>query len=688
MIRSSILVTLVGLTVAASPKECLEHYGKFEALLKKAEAKERKDAKRVERLKAIQMNPKIVKELYQPMFVKQFETEFTIQLADDFKAMFQKLLFDPASITPSQWNELRSGFPHDTKVSEENPTASLLKNYLSLNHLTLGRQEQSAEAILSKSRKKNVQLTQLEMVALRVARVIGRDYDFFESSPYKVNDEVIRDMKARFLSLFSFDGKTLSNKELDDLFDANVTVDDPVSTQRYDISQVYNFKYKVGEKETGIFNKKKVAIERLYITNEMIEARNERVLLKAEKYKNPKLTAEINKKLENPVLKKGLDELNIELEKDHGLAESMRYVRLLVRKQTGEKNPFKTSDEFGKFVEDQIGHMQDGLAKLNSDPKIEGKIKFLVQGLKENTTYAEHMKALEARIDYNRSGAKDLVIFMKSDLGKRLFEVVREEYARMEPGLFQSTPKIGLDEIKTALERNVGLLEETVAMKRNRPDLFEAGYQFKLIRTGLTKTEVTEIFKIAQRNPAMRLLALVGFDPFARYGFCFGRAFFFNRILDHHGIDAESLGKVLVDGKMSGGLTGWSWHIAQTVEKEGGGMWVLDQSHGEPQDVRTWFNHYRDHEEGGKIKQGASKDDRIKIFFTPGDRFGRQFWGEQDFDTNLVTQYESILNKLGADHKYFRDVEKSLKANNYNDEAYGEAKKLVDGMLDALRAGF
>lgn len=684
MIKVSLLVALAGLTASAKNLnvECIRFYVKDKQaaaqVAQKREAKElEKEEKRNARLSWAKDRPKIVNDLYFPMFVKQFETEFGVVLNNDYKAMFKRLLFDPQSLEPADWNLLRSGFPHDTTVGQENANGSLIKSYLNLNHLTIDKQEQQAEKILSSMRKKDVQLSQLEKVALRVARVIGRDYDFFIGTPHEVSEAHIRDMKERFLSIFSFAGKTLEDKEHDALFATFVTTDDPLSTFRYDISQVYDFKYKNSRGQ-----------DVLYVTNKMIEDRNERILVKAEKYKNPVLTYEINRKLRDPKLKKALADLNKKIESENDLAESLRYVRLMIKGQTGQQNPFKTSAEFGDWVEKQTGFFVDALKKLDKKGAKE-KVKFLLEDMTEETLYDSHVAALKVKLaksSLTKAERKDLIEFIESELGVRLFGVIRNEYRRIEPGIL-GDKKLDYGDLKDLVERNIGLLEETTALKRKQPDLFEAAFQFKLVRTGLTEKEVNEIFKIAQRNEAMRLASLIKFDPLAKYGFCFGRAYWFQQILEAHGVHPDSIGKVLVDGKMSGGLAGWAWHIAPTVEREGGGMWVLDQSHGEPQGIRKWFNQYRDHIEDGEVVQGASKDDRIKIFFTPGDRFGRQFWGAQDFST-MSAQYESIWNKFGADNKYFRDVKIGLEKYNFNDDGKDFIKSLGDQLLDALKIGF
>lgn len=679
MLKRTLLITLAGVSAFTAQKnQCVDYYSQpsTSKMLPSVEdivAKERKLLKRQERVKIA--NPRVVDQLYYAMLIKQFESEFSIILNENYKEILKRIIFDPDSLSTVDWNMQRSGSPHETKVSEENPSASLLKSYLNLNHLTIDKQENDAEAILSEIRGKDVQLTQLEKVALRASRIIGRDYDFFVGTAYEIPEVQIKRMKARFLSLFSFAGKTLSDKELDALYKSFVITDNPMSTFRYSLSQVYNFTYKNTH-----------GLDTPYITKEMIAARNQRMLDIAEKYKNPVLTAEINKKLEDPKAKAALNELNDKIEKEPGLAESIRFVRLEIYKMTGKQKPFETAAEFGVWVEKQTAFFKDGLATLK-EPGIKEKLKAVLKGLTDQSTYDGHMKLLKSSLDVSKRENKEIIEFMESPLGMRLFGAVRDEYIRMKPRFWQRTPKIGFDEIESLFLRNIDYLEETTMLKRKRPDLFQTVFDFKLVRTGLTKAEVTEIFRIAQRNSAMRLMKLLIFDPLARYGFCFGRAFFYHRMMLRHGVHPDSLGKVIVDGKMSGGLTGWAWHIAATAEREGGGLWVLDQSHGEPQSITEWFNHYRDHlkPEGG-VEQGASKDDRIKIFFTPGYRFGRDFWGDQDFNV-MSTEYQSIWNKLGADVRYFRDVSKNLEENNYNEEVKDAFEKLEDSLFDALKIG-
>ncbi len=651
MIKLSVLVALTGFTAVAGPN-CVAFYNNQSKTIEKIAREQTRQAKRDARVMK-NIDPKLVKELYEPMFVKQFESEFGVTLNESYRELFRKLLFEPDSLkTEADWEMLRSGFPHDTKIDQEVPNNSLLKSYLNLNHLTIERQENEAEAILSKIRGKNIQLKQIEIVALRVARVIGRDYDFFAGTNMEISQEQVYRMKNRFLSLFSFGEKNLTDAEQRALFDAHITTDNPVSTYRYAINQVYDFKYKNANGKEG-----------LYITNEMIDKRNQKVLESAEKYKNPTLTAEINKKLENPKLKASLDRLNTAIENDAGLAESLRFVRLTISGQTGKQNPFKDSNELGQFVEKQTQFFVEALKKLK-EPEAKWKVKLLMEGMSEDTLHKDHVASLKVRLDMSKPESRKMIEFMESELGIRLFGVIRTEYRRMEPGFF-GTKKLDIGDLEEIFKRNLGLLEETTDLKRKQPDLFEAVYQFKLVRTGLTKPEAIEIFKIGQRNPVMRLLSLIIFDPLAKYGFCFGRAYWFQKILEAHGIHPDSIGKVLVDGRMKGGISGWGWHIAPTAEREGGGLWVFDQSHGEVQTITKWFSHYHDHMENGELVQGAS----------------------QDFK-QMENQYESFWNKFGFDNKYFRDVGRNLEANNYNDEAKHAFKKFRDNIFDALKIGY
>lgn len=684
MLRTSAFIIFMGAMASADQaSQCVQYYLKTSGYIAaKAEQKSKdKEAKHKKRLKWTTEKAQFINELYFPMFIKQFESEFTVSLIPEFKEMFRKLLFAPGSLTTADWNMLRSGFPHDTKVSQENPENSPLKYYLNLNHLTIDKQEHDAEAVLSALRGKRVELTQLEKVALRLVRVIGRDYEFFKGTELELSEDIIKGMKARFLSVFSFQGKTLSDKEIDALYTANVLKDDVMGTYRFDISQVYDF--------TRSDKQDKDGNPVLYITNEMIAAKNQRDLDIIEKWQNPVVKAELQKKLSDPVMNAALNSLNRRLEKDTRLLDSIKYVRLSVANLIGKEQPFKSSVDFGKWLEKQSRLFEMGIAKLR-EPGTKEKLSRMTEGLTTDATYEKHLENLKASLDLTRSEDKKIVAFLESDLGQRLFVIVRDEYRRFVPSIFNSTPRVTIASVEAALKRNMDKIEEVVQLKRDHSILFEAIYQFKLKRTGLTEAEAIEIFKLAQRNSQMRLAALTKFDPFARYGFCFARAYFFDLILQKHGVHRDSIKKVFIDGRMSGGLTGWSWHVSNMVEREGGGFWVMDLSHGRPMSVTEWFNDYRDHkDENGKVIQGASKDDRIKLFIAPGERFGRSYWGTQDFNSNLKENYESIWNKVvGVDNRYFRDVAQNLENNNYDVEVKDAFSSLRDDILDALKIGY
>jgi hypothetical protein len=683
MLKKSVVFLFLSATVMADQSsQCIQFYVKTsgELAARLVEKKDEKSARHAARLQWLSEKSQFINELYFPMFIKQFESEFGTTLIPDFKEMFRKLLFEPNGMEKTDWDLLRSGFPRDTKVGEENPNTSPLKYYLNLNHLTIDKQEADAEAILSNLRGKRIELTQIEKVALRVVRVIGRDYDFFKGTELELSENRIKNMKARFLSVFSFDGKTLSDKEIDALYAGHVLNDDIMGTFRFDISQRYDF--------TRSDKKDAEGKPALYITNEMIADRNQRDLDVIEKWRNPVYEAQLKTKLYDPALRAALESLNKRIEEDPKLLESIKYVRLSVANLIGKEQPFTSSADFGQWLEKQANFFEAGLAKLK-EPGVKEKLARMVEGMTRETMYESHVESLKSRLDLSKIEDRKILDFIQSELGNRLFAIVRDEYRRFEPSLFNRTPRVTTKSIEDAIKRNIDQIDDVVKLKRDGSYLFEAVYQFKLKRTGLTKAEAMEIFKLAQRNSQMRLASLVKFDPLARYGFCFARAYFFDVILQKHGVHRDSIKKVFIDGPMSGGLTGWSWHVANMVEREGGGFWVMDLSHGEPQSLTEWFNNYRDHkDEKGNIVQGASKDDRIKLFVAPGERFGRSYWGSQDFETSLKPNYKSVWNKFGADNHYFRDVYKNLDDNNYDNEVKDALSALRDGILDALKIGF
>ncbi|GEM_PF-3579793 len=664
MLRKSVfLVFLSVAAVADTSTQCLQFYKNQEGKLV-ARMEEKKHEKTKEfKSRLTKEQAEIVEKVYVPMFRDAFQTEFSVNLLPEFVEMFRKLMFDPQSITEAE----RASWFQD---------GGLLKGYLGLNHLTVETQENRAETLLTKlrpndtlkSKKGNdikIELSQLELVALRVSRIIGRDFDLFDGTKYAVSEKDIKEMKKRFLDLFTFNGKKLTESEFEAFYEKNLIKDNVMGEERFDLAQVYNAEY---------------------VTKEMISARNHRRLQQSMEWKNSFNDA--NQKLleSDPAFRSAYESLNLRIERDPGLMESIKHVRLALGRKMGKSGGISSKEELSDWIDKENEFYKQGLAKLD-EKGIDEKIEFMTDGMTAMTNHKAQLRTVEARLtDLQRKGKvtgdekKKMLEFLNSELGKRLFQIAREELKHKSPKIFGLIqPKVSARMMKKAFEKQLDLLEEITALKNHSIVMLDVLYRFKMVRTALTWAEVNEVYNILTYDSQLRPLNLAVFDPTSKFGFCFGRAFFANLILQHHGVHKDSIKKVFVYGPMSGGFFGWGFHVATMVAREEGGFWVIDPTHGEPQTLQKWFSQY----------EKASKDGRIKMDISEGERFGRNFWGTPDMN-NLNDNYGSIWNKIiGTNIQYFKDNMNHLDKNNFDRERnVGPFKAMFDRILDAADLGY
>lgn len=662
MFRESVLLVFLSVAaVADTSNQCIQFYRNREGkLAARTEEKTKKVKSRLTKEQAER-----VEKIYLPMFRDAFETEFSVRLIPEYVEMFRKLMFDPESIT---MEERQNWFG--------NGTNNLLISYLGLNHITVENQENRAENLLTKLRSNElpkdrkgkplrVELSQLELVALRVSRIIGRDFDLFEGTKYAVSEKEIIEMKKRFLNLFTFSEKSLSESEFQAFYEKNLVKDDVMGEERYDLAQVYNPEY---------------------VTKEMISARNHRRLQQTMEWKSSFNDA--NQKLldTDPAYRAAYEGLRSRMAKDPGLMESIKHVRLALGRKIGKPDGISSREELSEWIDKENAFYKQGLEKLDGKG-VDKKIEYLTAGMTPTTSHKEQLRRAEARLSdlvakrkISATEKQDMLAFLNSELGKRLFQIAREELKHMKLELFGLIqPKVSARAMKRAFEKQLDLLEEITALKKESNILLDVVYRFKMVRTKLTWEEVNEIYNILTYDSKLRPLNLAEFDPTSKFGFCFGRAFFANLILQHHGVHKDSIKKVFVYGPMSGGLFGWGFHVATMVAREDGGFWVIDPTHGKPETLQDWFAHY----------EVASKDGRIKMDVSEGERFGRNFWGTPDMN-NLNDNYGSIWNKIiGSNIQYFKDNMQHLDKNNFDRERnVGPFKYLFDKILDAADLGY
>jgi hypothetical protein len=684
MLKKSIVLSIVGLATLSEANQCLDQvYNKLKSPEAVAvAAKAAKEATLAVRLLESKNGltaeqKKHIDPLYMKLFENAFETEFSINLNEDYIGLFKRILFEPSSLTAAEIKMLRDGTMEQVAPGQENPQGSLLKNYLSLNHLMNERQEKLAEKTLTEVRKtgKPVQLTQLEIVALRVASIIGRDAHMLNGSPLALNEAQIKEMKYNFLSFFNFAGKELSRSEFEVLYAKKAIVDDLMSEDRYDYAQTY---------------------DPAYVTDKMIQDANQNLLSESRKWRNP-FHENVRKELETSTrAKAAFDEVSQRIEQDTELRESLKYVRQQMAKDDMDGSKFfKSPEAFEQYLLSHKKALNLGMGKLSEDGSRK-KLEILTRGLRTDSSYTSHMNLIKSKLNPNLEYDKKIIDFLASQEGRKLFFIAREELKHARPLIkfklipktrfatlekvreWLNEPQVTRTVLEEAFEKEIKNIEKVLALKRESPQMFEAVYKHKLVRTTVNEAEVNELYNILTYDSQLRPMDLVKWDPTSKFGFCFGRAYFGSLIMRHHGIHKDSIKKVFVYGPMSGGLFGWGFHVAVMVAREGGGFWVLDPTHGEPQTLEKWFEPY--------VK--ASKDGRIKMYVGPGDRFGRSFWGTPEWK-NLSTNYESIWNKvLGTKLQYFKDNMSHMHENNFDRERNTSLiKENFDRILDIMNVG-
>lgn len=150
--------------------------------------------------------------------------------------------------------------------------------------------------------------------------------------------------------------------------------------------------------------------------------------------------------------------------------------------------------------------------------------------------------------------------------------------------------------------------------------------------------EVTEVYESVTRNPIVRLLRALKYDPNGRMGFCFGRAFVSHLEALRRGIAKNSVRKVVVVGRIKAvfGKTIWRYHIATAVRAKSGGWWVVDPFMGKAVTLEAWYESMHQHDLNGSLR----------LYATEGSRFGPD---ESLRYTKAEFMYEGFNN-------YFKDV--------------------------------
>ncbi len=478
MLRKSVFLVFLSLAaVADTSNQCLQFYKNQEGRLA-ARMEEKKSEKTKEvKSRLSKEQAEIVEKVYVPMFRDAFQTEFSVQLLPEFVEMFRKLMFDPDSITEAE----RTSWFQD---------GGLLKGYLGLNHLTVKTQENRAETLLTKLRPNDamkskkghdikIELPQLELVALRVSRIIGRDFDLFDGTQYAVSEKDIKEMKKRFLDLFTFNGKKLTDNEFQTFYDKNIIKDNVMGEERFDLGQVYNAEY---------------------VTKEMISARNHRRLQQSMEWKNS-FNDSNQKLLESDLAyRAAYESLNRRIEQNPGLMESIKHVRLALGRKIGKSGGISSKEELSEWIDKENEFYKQGLAKLE-ETGVDEKIEFLTQGMTATTNHKAHLRTVEKHLaKLQRKGKvsgeekQKMLEFLNSELGKRLFQIAREELKHKNSELFGLIkPKVSASMMKKAFEKQLDLLEEITALKKDSIVMLDVLYRFKMVRTALTWAEVNEV---------------------------------------------------------------------------------------------------------------------------------------------------------------------------------------------------
>lgn len=561
------------------------------------------------------------------MFVKSFETEFGVSMNEGYKKLLRKVLLFPEQITATEEANLKNGGYDNEGFS--------LKYYMQLNHLTIKAQEQNAEKLLSELRNEKVQLSQEELVVLRFSKLIGRDYDLFDETPKAVSKEQINKMKYNFLKYFTFGGKPLSKDELTAFLKKNIINDDPMSEVRYDLAQEYDPEF---------------------VTSDMIIKRNHRRLAQLKEYESEFRLKQMEGIAGNKEQEKKFSQLNKLLSEDKDLRDALDTLRREYWYNESQHQNFSNVRELEDFIilkNRQLVALRQKLRNISDEVDFKKLSKFLRPN-HEFGTFLKELKEKKLILSSSKVANKKLIAFFEKENSGALeiFRIARE--------LKNLKKEISEDNLEEMIDQKLMHFEKLYELANNdeNQSQLELIRKTKMIKTALTEEEAKDIFRIMTYTSGIRLIDIVKYDPASKFGFCFGRAFFGNLIMLQNGIHRDSIKKVFVYGPMKGGLFGWGFHVAVMVAKEGGGFWVLDPSHGTIETIESWYAHY----------EKASKDGRIKMDISAGDRFGRSGFNPASWDS-LRKDYDSILNeKYGTKYKYFVDVLNVLTGSKFAEE--------------------
>ncbi|OYZ20479.1 MAG: hypothetical protein B7Y39_10700 [Bdellovibrio sp. 28-41-41] len=660
--------------VQAASLECLDLYkGKNEIELRATWKKESDGRARIEwgkqEVKVTRdqiRRKKLQDDLFFPMFVRAFEIEFGMTMESNHKEIYKKILFEPEALTATEKDLLDDGLMGEGP--QRNADGSPVQHFLNWNHLINKNHEHAAERILRDLRKdSNLQLTQLQLTALRVSRLIDRDYDLFIGTEFeKFANEGLDVRRKRFLDIFEFGGggvgarrdqqvesgegfgnipKKLTDIEYQALRDGLVLRDDPFAEGRFDIEQSYDANF---------------------ITKKMIQTANERKILASRQWENSLSKGQHEEISKDPILLAAQNKLNRLMKSDSDFAEAIEWTRRLADRVLSKEKNFDTFAEFKDWLNAEKTRVSEIVETLKKDD-VEEYAEVFLEGIDKNSQLKGHVSKLKKKIE--RSKDMDLAFktramaFLDSPLAKTVFFLAKEE--------LQLSGKLKYSNLLEMAESRQKHFETIVDLQRKDPAMLSVIYRTKIVLYAANEAEVGKIFKILSTNSVTRLQSLVVYDPKSQFGFCFGRAFIFELIARKFGIHPTSTRKIYVYGEMSGGLYGWQWHVAHMVAKEGGGFWVLDPSHGRPQTVEEWMATYKE----------ATKDGRIRMFVAPANRFGRSGFEIPDHEV-LFSNYNSVWNKvtesMGIKRSYFKDAVSNLSNNQFS----GERKNFFERMYD------
>ncbi|MBX9766566.1 MAG: hypothetical protein K2X47_04785, partial [Bdellovibrionales bacterium] len=481
--------------------------------------------------------------VYLQMFVDAFNTEFGKIMVDTYRDIFDKLLFAPDSLTDADYTFFRNGVFARVREGNENIQASPLKYFIGFNHITDEQNTEIAEGLLYKLRKpadgKPFKLTQLEAVTLRFAKIIGRDFDLLRGSRYELSERAVKKMKYRFLSLFSFAQKQLSKEELEAFYDAKLIVDDPMDETRYEIAQKHPHDI---------------------ITSEMILGRNREKIRETHDHESGYRKAQLNGVRSGKERQNAYGRFLAEIDLNSDLRASLQELRK-------HHLDIRTGNQLLKIISMEGDAFERALLFISSPVYREHHASVLLLMEKERK-----LKTFQRLLTGKPAWLQK---FFSTSEGERVFYAMR--------ALFKTNPNVDLLKLEQDLEKKRLHYETLLTFIQNHKTPAEIAQiiaETRLIRSALTAAEVNDVFKVLTYSSEIRLADLIKYDPTSKFGFCFGRAFFGNILLQKWGVHPESIKKAFLYGPMSGGLFGWGFHVAVMVAREGGGFWVLDPSHG------------------------------------------------------------------------------------------------------------